>query len=137
MVFTSSSSRSSSIPSIYKPSPSPSRIYNSRNTKSEPQVVQTQGPVQTQSTFGEYIKQGFGTYFGWRIGTAIFGSGREEQEIPKTNTYIINSTSEKCKEYKELLSECLKNGGDWNSSDCSKFIKLLNKCENNNESTFH
>ena len=112
------SSSSSSIPSIYKPSPLPSRIYHPQNTKNEPQVV------QTQSTLGQYVKQGLGTYFGWRIGTIIFGSGRSE-EIHKTNTYIVNSASNECEDYKELLNKCLKNGGE----DCSKYLELLKKCK--------
>lgn len=138
---TSSSSRP--MPSIYRPSPVPSRRYtptyypapvvthtHKKEKEPQPQVV------QSQSTFGEYIKQGFGTYFGWRIGTAIFGSGsNHEHNIPKStqsDTYVINTSSnklDKCEDYRELLKKCLKNGGDWNGGDCSKFVELVRQCE--------
>ena len=142
-------SSSRPMPSIYRPSPVPSRTYtptynpppvvtpiDKKEQKTQPQVV------QSQSTFGEYIKQGFGTYFGWRIGTAIFGSGSNNNhyDIPKSasteTTNIVNTTSnklDKCEDYRELLEKCLKNGGDWNGGDCSKFIELVKKCEIQNQ----
>jgi hypothetical protein len=136
-------SSSRPMPSIYRPSQVPSRRYtptyypspisidtHKKQKESQPQVV------QSQSTFGEYIKQGFGTYFGWRIGTAIFGSesnSNHEHNIPKSETYIINTSStnklDKCEDYRELLDKCLKNGGDWNGGDCCKFVELVKKCE--------
>ena len=112
------------MPSIYKPSPPPSRIYN----KEQPQVV------QTQQTLGQSIKQGFGAYIGWGIANKIFGwnnntNSDTNNEIPKISTSRSTSVLDKCEDYRELMNKCLKNGGDWNGNDCSKFIELLRKCE--------
>jgi len=133
MKSSSSSSSSRSMPSIYKPSPMPSRIYR-QNKPSEPQVI------QTQQTLGESIKQGFGTLIGWNIGSLIFGNPHSHSHS-ETHSYIhtlpppatTSIPNDKCFDYRELFEKCVRNGGDWNgNSDCSKFKELLEKCEREN-----
>ncbi len=117
------SSSSSKMPSIYKPSNPPSRIYNRESPY--PQVV------QTEQTLGQSIKQGFGALIGWKIGSILFGN-------PTSNTtYEVKTLpsmpNDKCFDYRELLGKCMRNGGDWSgNNDCSKFIELLQKCEKDN-----
>jgi hypothetical protein len=137
MKSSSSSHRTGFTPG-YMPKPyyrtSASYSYPSRNYNNNKKVNSNEPQpkvVQTEQTIGQSIKQGFGGYIGYGIAEKIFGwnSDKKFEELEKEPIYIKNTSNDKCEDYKQLLNKCLNNGGDWNGNDCSKFIDLLQKCQ--------